>query len=92
MPAETLTCRDCMHLFQFDEGEQKYYALHGLHKPSRCKGCRALRKSPPPLQPAPIGDAPILTSRDANGQLVKKRIEWVNSQPRGKRSRYRDDY
>ena len=43
---KTLTCRDCGNDFVFTEGEQAFFASHGLlNEPSRCPACRALRKA-----------------------------------------------
>jgi CxxC-x17-CxxC domain-containing protein len=43
---KTLRCRDCGGEFVFTEGEQAFYASHGLlNEPSRCPSCRALRKA-----------------------------------------------
>ncbi|MBV9258723.1 MAG: zinc-ribbon domain containing protein [Ktedonobacteraceae bacterium] len=40
-----LTCRDCGNDFTFTAGEQEFYANKGLtNTPSRCPGCRALRR------------------------------------------------
>jgi len=44
MEDQTLTCRDCQQPFVFTEGEQKFYAEKQLHNPTRCKGCRQIRK------------------------------------------------
>lgn len=42
---QTLTCRDCQHVFPFTVGEQEFFASRGLtNAPSRCPECRAARK------------------------------------------------
>ncbi len=44
-----LTCRDCGNDFTFTAGEQEFYASKGLtNTPSRCPGCRALRRGGQP--------------------------------------------
>ncbi|MHB1004575.1 MAG: zinc-ribbon domain containing protein [Chloroflexota bacterium] len=43
---KTLKCRDCSADFAFTEGEQAFYASHGLmNEPTRCPSCRAMRKA-----------------------------------------------
>jgi CxxC-x17-CxxC domain-containing protein len=43
---KTLKCRDCGSDFAFTEGEQAFYATHGLmNEPGRCPACRAMRKA-----------------------------------------------
>jgi CxxC-x17-CxxC domain-containing protein len=43
---KTITCRDCGGDFVFSEGEQAFYASHGLmNEPVRCPQCRTARKS-----------------------------------------------
>jgi len=39
------TCRDCGASFTFTEGQQEFYAAHGLSAPLRCPACRAARKT-----------------------------------------------
>jgi CxxC-x17-CxxC domain-containing protein len=43
---KTLKCRDCGGEFVFTDGEQAFYAAHGLlNEPVRCPQCRATRKA-----------------------------------------------
>ena len=43
---KTLVCRDCGAEFVFTAGEQEFYAEKGFqNEPTRCKDCRAARKS-----------------------------------------------
>ncbi len=43
---KTLTCRDCGASFEFTASEQDFYAEKGFtNEPTRCKDCRAARKS-----------------------------------------------
>lgn len=43
---KVLTCRDCGKEFLFSAGEQSFYAEKGFqHEPTRCRNCRATRKS-----------------------------------------------
>jgi len=43
---KVLTCRDCGKEFLFTAGEQAFYAEKGFqHEPTRCRNCRATRKS-----------------------------------------------
>ena len=52
----TLVCRDCNNRFVFTEGEQQYYATHGLqHQPTRCPSCRQARKSGQSSLGGPLG-------------------------------------
>ena len=42
---KTLKCRDCGADFVFTEGEQAFFAAHGLlNEPGRCSQCRSQRK------------------------------------------------
>ena len=43
---ETLYCVDCGNMFILEGGEVDFYNRKGLHKPRRCKGCRADRRNP----------------------------------------------
>ena len=43
---KTLVCKECGNEFVFTAGEQEFYAERGFqNEPSRCKECRAKRKS-----------------------------------------------
>jgi CxxC-x17-CxxC domain-containing protein len=43
---KTNTCRDCGEEFIFTAGEQEFYASKGFeNEPTRCKPCRARRKT-----------------------------------------------
>lgn len=43
---KTIICVDCNKEFVFTAGEQEFYAAKGFaHEPSRCKPCRAKRKT-----------------------------------------------
>lgn len=43
---KTLKCRECGREFAFTEGEQTFYASHGLvNEPGRCPSCRAARRA-----------------------------------------------
>lgn len=43
---KTLVCKDCGENFIFTSGEQEFYASKGFeNEPTRCSGCRGLRKS-----------------------------------------------
>lgn len=43
---KSLVCRECGATFIFTQGEQEFYASHGLtNQPSRCPTCRAARKA-----------------------------------------------
>jgi len=42
-----LTCRDCAASFVFTAGDSRFYASKGFVNPTRCPGCRALRKKAP---------------------------------------------
>jgi CxxC-x17-CxxC domain-containing protein len=43
---KTLKCRDCGAEFVFTEGEQTFFAAHGLlNAPGRCPQCRSQRKT-----------------------------------------------
>ena len=41
---KTIVCRQCNSSFVFSEGEQKFYAQHGLETPKLCKSCRNQKK------------------------------------------------
>lgn len=41
---QELVCRDCKAPFVFTAGEQKFFAERQFVTPSRCKGCRNIRK------------------------------------------------
>ncbi len=43
---ETLYCVDCGNMFILEGGEVDFYNRKELHKPRRCKGCRADRRNP----------------------------------------------
>lgn len=46
MKDQTLSCRDCGHVFTFTRGEQEFFASRGFTSaPSRCPDCRAARKA-----------------------------------------------
>ncbi len=46
MPGDMqITCCDCQVVFDFNEGEQEFYASKGLTPPKRCKPCRELKKA-----------------------------------------------
>jgi len=62
---KTLKCRDCGAEFVFTEGEQSFYAAHGLlNEPGRCPQCRSLRKAQ-----RGGGDAEAQTERRAPREL-----------------------
>ena len=44
---EILRCRDCGELFDFSEGEQRFFAARGFSPPTRCKPCREKHKGDP---------------------------------------------
>ncbi len=39
-----LVCSDCGTSFFFEGGEQRYFALHNLREPKRCRTCRKARR------------------------------------------------
>jgi hypothetical protein len=41
---QTIDCRDCRIPFVFTAGEQKFFAERQFTPPTRCKGCRQIRK------------------------------------------------
>lgn len=41
---KTIVCQQCNSSFVFSEGEQKFYAQHGLETPKLCKSCRNQKK------------------------------------------------
>jgi len=42
-----LTCRQCGKEFVLTRAEQEFYELKGFALPSRCKGCRSIKKGEP---------------------------------------------
>lgn len=81
MPSETIKCKDCPGSFEFTEGEQKFFAEKGFNKPTRCKACRAARKTKQD------------TTAHANPPGIKS-VEWTNggdveSASRGSRKHFR---
>ncbi len=62
---KTLKCRDCGGDFVFTEGEQAFFASHGLlNEPSRCPSCRALRKAQRSGGEADAQQAPRRSARE----------------------------
>lgn len=45
MEDQVLTCRDCGQEFTWTAGEQEFYASKNLSSPTRCKACRAKRRT-----------------------------------------------
>lgn len=92
MSDQRIPCVDCGQIFEWTEGEQRFYRERNLHPPKRCRDCRAHRRaaentgmhgpvlSPPESLPIPEelrATADRLSGRTTRPAQTRRRISPI---------------